>query len=105
MLSPSTTAALLTIRPARSEDDRALRDLAALDSARPLAGEALVAESGGAAIAALELRTGRGIADPFVPSAEAVEVLRVRAGQLDGHREQRTHRRVHRLAAIAGLLR
>jgi hypothetical protein len=105
MLSPSTAHALLTIRSARPEDDRALRDLAALDSARPVAGDALVAESRGEAIAALELETGRGIADPFVPSAEAVEVLRVRAGQLDGHRRPRTHRRVHRLAAIAGLLR
>jgi hypothetical protein len=82
MLSPTTTEALLTIRRARPEDARVLRDLAALDSARPLAGDALVAESAAGPIAALELGTGRGVADPFVPSAAAIEVLRVRAGQL-----------------------
>ena len=82
MLSPSTTAALLTIRPARDRDARTLQDLAALDSARPLSGDALVAESDGRPIAALEVGTGRGVADPFVPSASAIDLLRVRAAQL-----------------------
>jgi hypothetical protein len=82
MLSPTTTETFLTIRPARPEDSRALRDLAALDSARPLHGDALIAESGGAAIAALELDSGRGVADPFVRSASAIDLLRVRRAQL-----------------------
>ncbi len=82
MLSPSTTQNYLTIRPARPADDHRLRDLAALDSARPLAGDALLAESDGHAIAAVELLTGRGVADPFVPTATVVDLLRVRAAQL-----------------------
>ena len=82
MLSPTTTETFLTIRPARPEDSRTLRDLAALDSARPLTGEALIAESNGSAIAAVELDSGRGVADPFVRSAQAIDLLRVRRAQL-----------------------
>ena len=82
MLSPATTQTYLTIRPARPEDERRLRDLAALDSARPLAGDALLAERDGRPIAAVELQTGRGVADPFVPSASVIDLLRVRRAQL-----------------------
>ena len=59
-------------------DTVALLSLAALDSARPLTGERLVAEVDGHIVAAISLRDGRTIADPFVPSAAAVEMLRVR---------------------------
>lgn len=70
--------AALTIRPARRTDTGALLSLAALDSARPLTGERLVAEVDSRIIAAVSLRDGRSIADPFTPSAGAVEMLRVR---------------------------
>ena len=73
--------AALTIRPARLTDTGALLSLAALDSARPLTGQRLVAEVDGHIVAAVSLRDGRTIADPFVPSAGAVEMLRVRTAR------------------------
>ena len=76
----------LTIRPATPADASALADLARLDCARPLVGDVLVAEAAGRPVAALALDSGRAVADPFHPSAEAVAVLRVRAGQLRGGR-------------------
>lgn len=70
----------LTVRPARYEDHDALERLAALDSARPLAGgQVLVAEVDGRLIAAVSLHDGRAVADPFAPSADAVEILREHA--------------------------
>jgi hypothetical protein len=67
----------LTIRRARPADAAAIADLAALDSARPLTGERLVAALDGRLAAAVSLHDGRTIADPFVPSAEAVDALRL----------------------------
>lgn len=81
MLTPSQWNAM-TIRPSGPEDRRRLADLAALDSARPFAGDALVAEVGGTPLAALELKSGRGIADPFAPTASLLDLLRIRAAQL-----------------------
>ena len=72
----------VTIRRARAEDSALLAALAALDSASPLGGEAIVAEVGGAPVAAAELRSGRTIADPFIRSAEIVGLLRLRVDQL-----------------------
>jgi hypothetical protein len=71
-----------TIRRATEADGAHLRDLAMLDHGRAPAGAALVAELDGDIVAALDLRTHRAIADPFRPSAEAVELLRLRAAQL-----------------------
>jgi hypothetical protein len=72
--SPRLDGVLL--RTARADDDADLIRLAALDSARPLAGPALVAEQDDAIVAALCLSTGRAVADPFVPSLHLVELLR-----------------------------
>jgi hypothetical protein len=95
----------MTIREARPEDRRSLADLAALDSAAPITHAALVAELDGAPIAALDLAEGRAIADPMVPSAAAVHLLRTRAEQLVDRSRARARRRRHLPAAIAGLLR
>ncbi|HYF27779.1 MAG TPA: hypothetical protein VD931_18700 [Baekduia sp.] len=70
------------IRRAVADDAPALARLAALDSARPLAGDVLVALVDGAPWAALSLQDGRVVADPFRPSAHAVELLRLRAEHL-----------------------
>ena len=102
MLPPS--AWTMTIRQARPDDHRSLEHLAQLDSAAPLTHRALVAELDGAPIAAIDLDDGRAIADPMIPSAPAVDLLRVRAEQLRPQRPQRRHRR-HLLASVAGLLR
>jgi hypothetical protein len=72
----------LVIRLAVAADETRLRRLAALDSARPLSGQALIAEQGGSVVAAVSLDDGAAIADPFVASADAVVMLRVRASQL-----------------------
>ena len=73
----------LVIRLAVASDETELRRLAHMDSARPLSGQALLAEQGGSVIAALSLDDGTAIADPFVASADAVAMLRVRAEQLN----------------------
>ena len=72
-----TTA--MTIRRADLADLAALDRLAALDSASAPTGEVLVGEVGGELWAAVEIDSGRAIADPFRPSAELVELLQLHA--------------------------
>jgi len=81
VLSPSQID-FMTIRQAESGDSSRLSDLAQLDSARPLSGPALLAEVDGATVAALDLTTGRAVADPFRPTEKVLDLLRVRAAQL-----------------------
>jgi hypothetical protein len=82
-LTLATTADdAVVLRPAHQGDHAALRRLAALDSAAPLAGRILLAERDGEISAALELRTGRSIADPFRPTAGLVDLLEARAALL-----------------------
>jgi hypothetical protein len=71
----------LTIRPATTADQFAIRRLAVLDSASPPTGEVLLAEMDGELWAALGVETDAAIADPFRPSADVVELLRFRAGR------------------------
>jgi hypothetical protein len=72
----------LTIRPARDDDSRALTELAALDSASPLDGAILLAEAENRPLAAIDVVTGRLIADPFHHTAHEADLLRARAHQL-----------------------
>jgi hypothetical protein len=72
----------ITVRHAVAADQGALDRLAALDSASPPRGPALVAEADSRMLAALPLGAGRPIADPFEPTAEAVALLEMRAKQL-----------------------
>ena len=72
----------LKIRQADPTDEAAIARLAQLDSAEAPDGELLVAENGHDLVAALPLAGGRSVADPFRRSAEAVELLRIRARQL-----------------------
>ena len=72
----------LNIRAARPEDQRAIERLALLDDSRRPSGEILVAEAGDELVAALPVGGGRAVADPFRPTAEAVELLSLRACQL-----------------------
>src|SRR5262245_40566926 len=71
----------ITIRRAYADDAIAVGRLAQLDSARTPQGAVLVAESGGKIIAALELASGTAIADPFLPTAHTVELLRLHASR------------------------
>ena len=67
----------ITIRQATSADAFALRRLAALDDARALRGEVLLAEQAGEIRAALSLDDDRAVANPFAPTAKLVDMLRV----------------------------
>jgi hypothetical protein len=77
----------LTIRRADSSDTGALVRLAALDTASPLTGDALLAEVGGELWAAVEIDSGTAIADPFRPSGEIVDLLRLQVS-LNGRPER-----------------
>ena len=79
MLSPSTAAVLIRVA---EPDERRIAELAALDSAPRLRGDALVAEVDGEPVAALELGSGRTIADPFRRTLRILDVLHLRAAQL-----------------------
>ena len=84
----------ISIRSPHHDDYSAIWQVAALDDALVPAGELLVAELDGEIVAALSLTSGESIADPFRRSAEALDLLRLRAGQLT--REQAGARRVLR---------
>ncbi len=66
----------VTLRHSTASDREALRRLAALDSASPPSGEALIAETGGDVVAAVSLDGRSAIADPFRPTAPIVAMLR-----------------------------
>jgi hypothetical protein len=74
----------LVIRVATRFDAAELHRLAVLDSARPLTGSVLIAQSDGRIDAALSLEDGRAIADPFRATAGLVDVLRARGARLHG---------------------
>jgi hypothetical protein len=74
----------LTIRVARPADDRAVARLAALDSTAKPVGDILLAEVDGTPVAALSVTDGHAVADPFQPSGEALQMLRLRARQAPG---------------------
>jgi hypothetical protein len=84
----------LQIRRATQADRTAVERLAALDTARPVGGETLVAEVDGEVRAALPMALGRVIADPFQPTAHLAALLELRARQLDGESRPRRARRL-----------
>ena len=74
----------VTVRMAEAADVPTLARLAALDSAAMPAAPTLVAEIDGDAVAALPLRGGAAVADPFHRTAAAIELLELRAAQIRG---------------------
>lgn len=103
MLPPSAWD--IAIRRAQDADIGRIDVVAALDSARPLDGEVLLAEVGDEVVAAIDLHNGRAVANPWKPTAEAVRLLQLRREQLSDEVHARRSRRRHPLAAVAGLLR
>jgi hypothetical protein len=73
----------ITVRRSTSGDAGALARLAALDSASPPRGPALVAEADSRMLAALPIGSGRPIADPFEPTAALVALLELRRSQME----------------------
>lgn len=80
----------LVIRRSSASDSNALERLAELDSGPRMTLDALVAEVDGELRAALRIRDGAVIADPFYPTGYLVELLVARGemlrGELAGHR-------------------
>ncbi|MET0762981.1 MAG: hypothetical protein ABWZ63_11710 [Thermoleophilaceae bacterium] len=74
----------LLIRSARPQDAAHLFRLASLDDARSINSDnALVAEFGGEIVAAIDVSERRAIADPFRRTSSYVELLQMRAEQLE----------------------
>jgi len=78
---------LIIIRNADQIDSPALNRLAELDSQVLPAGNLIVASVDDEIVAAFDPATSRSVADPFRPTADVVELLRVRARlQAGAHR-------------------
>jgi hypothetical protein len=89
----------VTVRRSAPGDESLLAHLAALDSAGPLHGPALIAEADSRILAALPLGSGRAIADPFEPTAELVALLELRRMQIEAA-ERSGGRRPGRLRSL-----
>jgi hypothetical protein len=73
----------VTLRPCRAADRVPLARLAELDSREMPAGPLLLAEVGGEVRAALSLKDGAVVADPFHPTAVLAALLRTYSRQPD----------------------
>ncbi len=80
--APSTLWQGMTVRLATTADRAALSRLADLEDATEPAAPVLLGELMQRPVAALSLRDGRVVADPFAPTTELVELLRLRARQM-----------------------
>jgi hypothetical protein len=77
-----TANSIVAFRSATSDDSRVLRDLAQLDSARPLTGPAVLAVVDGEPVAAVSLADGQVVADPFTRTEDVVALLRARVAAI-----------------------
>jgi hypothetical protein len=91
----------LALRLAHPDETDLARRLADLDDAPMLDGEILLALVDGQPVAALSLTDGRVVANPFVPTAEAVALLTLRGSQLCAPQARRWARRIARPRAAA----
>jgi hypothetical protein len=90
------------IRLAGPRDRSGLDRLAVLDSQPPLDTDVLLAEVDGVAVAALSLRTGRLVANPFAHTAAIGDLLRCRAASITPpRREPGPLQRLCRLVPVA----
>lgn len=81
-MAPGPAADQVTIRLSTEDETWAIERLAALE-ARPLpVGSMLVAEVRGQIVAALPIRGGEPLANPFRPTTHVVSLLRLRREQL-----------------------
>jgi hypothetical protein len=92
--------AMITIRLGSQADDAALERLAGLDSTVAPAAPVLIAEVNGRMRAALSLRDGRSVADPFVATSGIVQLLASRARQLGGQHESTWRRALRRRSDV-----
>ena len=93
---PSTRPTEILIRRAYEDDAADLVRLAVLDSAAaPPQAPLLVAELDGVLSVALSLVDGAAIADPFKPTADVLELLRMRAASGAQNHERRRRPHIH----------
>ena len=85
----SSPEAPVALRPAREVDHGAVVRLAVLDSRPAPTGDVLLAVVDERPVAALSLDDGSVVADPFAHSADAVELLQVRAQRLQAPTRRR----------------
>src|SRR3954447_3747885 len=85
-------SSVIAFRTATADDDTLLRDLSELDSHRPLERPAVLAVVDGEAVAAISLRDGQIVADPFTRTEDVVVLLRARVAALAAERGSRPHR-------------
>lgn len=97
-MTPTST---ILLQQASPSDDAALRDLAQLDSARPLSRPALLAIVDGRLIAAASLADHRIIADPFADTTQATRLLRLHLTEISSRRAGHPRRRAPRLSLRA----
>src|SRR3954451_14451006 len=71
------------------EDDHVLEDLSALDSHTPIRRPAVIATVDGSPVAAVSLRDGHIVADPFTRTEDVVVLLRARVAALAAQRASR----------------
>lgn len=83
------------LRPATGCDHAELERLAQLDSALVPDGRLLVAEASGRLVAALSVKSGQAIADPFTPTAHLVAALRVQGARSEGGKAWTRRPRLH----------
>jgi hypothetical protein len=88
-LAESASPPAVALRMARADEGHVVRDLAALDDAPIPEGQVLLALVDGKAVAALSLRDGRVVANPFVHTEAATALLRLRADHVSGRRARR----------------
>ncbi len=94
--TPAKSPKAILLHFARPDDSGLVRRLAQLDDAKPLEGQILIAFVAGEAVAALSLTDGRVVANPFVPTADVVTLLRLREEHLRSERSHRTWRAILR---------
>jgi hypothetical protein len=83
-MHPDNDRIEVTIRALGIRDVAQVKRLAQRDSSREPRGELLGAEVYGQLLAAVSTTTGEVVADPFRPTADLVDALRVRASQTNG---------------------
>jgi hypothetical protein len=81
---PAAEEAPVLIRRAAAGDEPEIARLSALDEHELPPGERLIAEVAGRPVAAVDVRSGAAVADPFVPTRAVVELLGLRAAQVRG---------------------
>jgi hypothetical protein len=82
-----STLEAVTLRFATPDDASALRRLAQLDTGSVPTGPTLIAEVDGVLTAAVPINGGEPVADPFLPTAGLVRLLKHRAAQMRGKRQ------------------